>query len=98
MANLYLQPYKKFVHQSLLSIIVAEEYRGKGVGAALLEGLLEHAKEKFQMEFLHLEVYQGNPAIHLYQRAGFEIYGIDRHFIKEKNGQYRAKILMQRKI
>ena len=94
-ANLYLQPYQKMAHQSLFAIIVDEQFRGKGVGTKLLTALLEKAKEQFHLQFVHLEVYEGNPAIHLYQRLGFEQYGYQRHFIKDQ-GHYISKILMQK--
>ncbi len=97
MANLYIQPYVKQKHTCLFSIIVQEEMRGKGVGKALLEQLIRHAKEKFQIEILHLEVYEGNPAQHLYERMGFVSFGRQSHFIKE-NGRYNAKLLMQKRL
>jgi putative acetyltransferase len=96
-ANLYLQPYKKLAHQCLFAIIVDEKVRGKGVGTLLMEQLMILAKDHFKIELLHLEVYEGNPAIHLYERLGFERYGIHRRFIKE-NGGYKGKILMQKKL
>lgn len=95
MANLYIQPYKKLAHQCLFAILVSEKQRNKGVGTALLNELMKLAKEKFHIEILHLEVYKGNPAIHLYQRAGFKEYGEQPRFIKEKN-EYITKIMMQR--
>jgi putative acetyltransferase len=94
-ANLYLQPYQKLSHQCLFAIIVDENFRGKGVGTRLMLDLMQLAKEKFQLEFLHLEVYDGNPAIHLYRRLGFETYGIHRHFMKDQ-GRYVDKIMMQK--
>lgn len=94
-ANLYLQPYQKLAHQCLFAIIIDEKYRGRGVGTRLLQELMVLAKERFKIEFLHLEVYEGNPAIRLYQRLGFEQYGIQRHFIKEGE-EYIGKILMQK--
>jgi putative acetyltransferase len=94
LANLYLNPYKKLRHQCLFSIIVADGFRGKGVGTILLENLKRHAKDTFQIELLHLEAYEGNPAIRLYQRAGFVEYGRHPDFLKE-NGHYQAKIFMQ---
>jgi RimJ/RimL family protein N-acetyltransferase len=97
MANLYIQPYKKLAHTCLFSIIVKEEMRGKGVGKQLLEHLMKHAKEKFKIEILHLEVYEGNPAKHLYERAGFKEFGCQTRFIKE-NGKYIPKIFMQRNL
>ena len=97
MANLYIQPYKKFAHQCLFAIVVDEKYRGRGLGKELLESLMAMAKEKFHIEILHLEVYDGNPAIHLYERLGFERYGAQSHFIKEE-GKFTAKIMMQKYI
>lgn len=94
MANLYIQPYKKQAHTCLFSIIVKEDMRGKGVGKGLMEHLMKHAKEKFKIEILHLEVYDGNPAKHLYERLGFKEFGRQDHFIKE-DGKYTAKVLMQ---
>lgn len=97
MANLNLQPYQKMAHQCLLSIIVDENYRGKGVGTQLLKDLIQLAKEKFHLEILHLEVYQGNPAINLYRRFGFVEFGAQTHFIKDK-GEYIGKVFMQKQL
>lgn len=97
MANLYIQPYKKQAHTCLFSIIVKDEMRGKGVGKGLMEHLMKHAKEKFKIEILHLEVYDGNPARHLYERLGFKEFGRQSHFIKEE-GKYTAKIFMQKTL
>ena len=96
-ANLYLQPYKKLSHQCLFAIIVDEKHRNKGVGSKLIRELTQIAKEKFHIELLHLEVYEGNPAIELYRRLGFHEYGREEHFAKE-NGRYLAKILMQKNL
>lgn len=96
-ATLYLQSFKKLSHQCLFAIIVDEKYRGRGVGTAILKEMEKLAREQFHIELLHLEVYESNPAIHLYQRFGFVQYGYQRHFIKQ-NGQYRGKIMMQKAL
>ena len=96
-ATLYLQPYKKLAHQCLFAIIVDEKFRGKGIGTKLLTELMQLAKEKHQIRLLHLEAYEGNPAIRLYRRLGFREYGIQRHFVKE-NGGYQSKVLMQKSL
>ncbi len=93
-ANLYLQGFKKISHQSLFAIIVKKECQGQGIGTALLENLIQIAIKK-GIELLHLEVYEGNPAIRLYERLGFEKYGVEKKFIKD-NGKYYSKILMQK--
>lgn len=95
LANLYIQPFRKLAHTCLFSIIVQKEMRGKGIGMALIQELMSLAKNKFHIEILHLEVYEGNPAKKLYDRAGFQQFGIQNKFIKEENG-YLGKIFMQK--
>jgi putative acetyltransferase len=97
-ANLYIQPFKKLAHQCLLSIIVEDQHRGKGIGTALLKELEKLAKEKFHIELLHLEVYDGNPAIGLYRKQGFQEYGRHKNFIKEPDDRYVDKIYMQKRL
>jgi len=96
-AVLYIQPYKKLAHQCLLAIILDEKLRGHGVGTKLMTELMTLAKTKFHIELLHLEVYEHNRAIHLYERLGFVKYGFQKHFVKDQ-GRYIGKILMQRKL
>ncbi|MEN9343877.1 MAG: hypothetical protein RLZZ453_664 [Chlamydiota bacterium] len=97
MATLYIQPYVKQRHTCLFSIIVREDMRGKGVGRLFIQELERVAKEKFQIEILHLEVYEGNPAERLYRKMGFTFFGRQALFIKEHE-QYNAKILMQKSL
>jgi RimJ/RimL family protein N-acetyltransferase len=93
-ATLNIYNLKKLAHQCLLSIVVAQGYRGKGIGTALIQALFPLAK-KFGIEILHLEVYDGNPAKNLYQRMGFEEYGKHPRFLREE-GKYIDKIFMQK--
>ncbi len=95
MIVMYLQAYQKLAHTCLFSIIVSEDRRGQGVGRALIEEMMILAKNTFQIEILHLEVYDGNPAKHLYERLGFTTFGAHKCFTKE-NGKCRCKIFMQK--
>lgn len=97
LAFLNLQGYKKFAHNCLLTIIVDQQYRNKGIGTKLIEGLFTLGKEKFNLEILHLEVYETNPAISLYERMGFTPFGRHKNFIKDE-GRYIGKIFMQRQL
>ncbi len=97
-ALIYLQSYVKLAHQALFAIIIDKDYRGKGVGTTLINELIKIAKERFKLEILHLEVYETNPAIHLYERFGFKKYGVHKKFLKDQNGKYYDKILMQKNI
>lgn len=96
-ANLYLQPFKKLSHQCLFAIIVDEKYRGKGIGTRLLNDLIALGRDRFKLEMIHLEVYEGNPAEKLYRKLGFIEYGREAHFIKDQ-GRYLTKILMQKAL
>lgn len=93
-ANLYIQPYQKLSHQCLFSILVDEKFRGRGIGTQLIRALKILAKESFGIEILHLEVYEGNPAINLYRREGFKEFGYQSLFIKEKE-RFVGKIYME---
>ncbi len=73
----------------LISMYVRPEGRGRGVGLALVNAVLDHARH--QVLQLHLGVGTTNlPAIRLYQKAGFKPYGtepralfVDGRFIDE---------------
>lgn len=104
LATLYLQPYRKLAHQCEFGIIIDASYRCLGIGTHLLNSLMHLAKERFKIELLHLQVYAANPAIRLYKRMGFEIFGIQRHWIKEQitegphagETEYIGRVFMQR--
>ena len=57
----------------LMDIALLPEYRGLGVGTAILGGLLREAGRARKTVALHVE--PNNPALRLYQRLGFEIVG-----------------------
>jgi ribosomal protein S18 acetylase RimI-like enzyme len=54
-----------------LSIAVVPSRRGRGIGAELLEQLLERARAE-GFESISLSVERDNPAVALYERHGFE--------------------------
>ncbi|GEM_PF-131267 len=56
-----------------LSMAVLPAYRGKGIGTALLTKLIEAAQTRYPA--LSLSVDPQNPALRLYQRAGFVTVG-----------------------
>lgn len=65
-AGLWLAPPDADVQ----TIAVAQAARGQGLGRALLQHLVEVARER-HCRRLHLEVKSGNPAIALYESFGF---------------------------
>ena len=57
-----------------LAIGVVSERRGEGIGAALLDALMEAARDE-NVARVSLSVEKDNPALRLYERAGFESMG-----------------------
>lgn len=98
LATLYLQPYRKLAHQCEFGIIVGHGYRGQGIGTELLKNLIHLAKDQFRIELLHLQVYQDNPAIHLYSRLGFTEFGRQEKWIKESDGTYTGRVFMEKSL
>lgn len=94
-ATLYLQPYKKLIHQCEFGIIVGKGFRNEGVGTYLMNSIMHLAKENFKIELLHLQVYAENPAMNLYKRFGFKEFGRQDAWIKEK-GKYVGRVFMER--
>jgi len=57
-----------------LTISVREDLRGRGIGNALLGGLLEAANQQLGLTRVDVDVLCDNqPAINLYRRFGFEV-------------------------
>jgi ribosomal protein S18 acetylase RimI-like enzyme len=70
------------------------QFRGQGVGSALLEALVGHASGI--VEQLRLGMVEDNvAAIRLYQKHGFEIYGKETRALKTDRG-YSNELLMVR--
>jgi ribosomal protein S18 acetylase RimI-like enzyme len=58
-----------------LSIAVAPQYRGKGIGHSLMVHILEQAKLSCYYQ-IYLSVAPDNPTTHLYGKLGFEKVGV----------------------
>ncbi len=70
----------------ITNIAVHPDYRGKGVGNALMRGLIEAARARGAAA-MTLEVRDSNAAAqHLYLKYGFEVYGKRRGYYQD-NGE-----------
>ena len=65
---------------TLVDIALLPEYRGHGLGNALIRSLIETAKAKGQA--VRLQVLRTNPAQHLYQKLGFVVTGQDEMYLQ----------------
>lgn len=77
----------------IMNIVAKKTFRNKGIGTLLLENLVFIAHE-LQLYSISLEVNEENlPAIHLYEKFGFQNLGIRKNYYQDKNA-----IIMTKKL
>lgn len=73
---------RRMQHRGDLGISVIREYWNQGVGSRLLEAVLQFAEEN-GFEIVELQVRSDNaPAIHLYEKFGFQKMGTHPDFFR----------------
>jgi len=93
-ATLFLMPYRKVAHHCLFKLVVNPKHQRKGIGSALLKNLKHLAKNYFHLDLMHIEVYEGNPVVHLLLKHDFHEFARQERFVKDQSG-YRARILYE---
>ncbi|WP_260959240.1 GNAT family N-acetyltransferase [Pseudomonas citri] len=93
--GLALEPREKARHKALLfGMYVDEAHLRHGLGYQLLQAALEEARRHPFLRLVQLTVTAGNePAIRLYQRCGFALYGLEPMAIR-MGDEYLDKIHM----
>jgi len=80
--RLYVDRTPRAMH--LIDITLLPEYRGRGIGSALLQALLAEAVQTGSA--VRLSVEQCNPAQRLYRRLGFKTVGTDGVYLFQMFG------------
>lgn len=89
-----VRPHIKYRHRAVMGISVRKEYWGCGLGSYLMQLAIDQTRSN-GFEQLELGVYSDNArATHLYEKVGFERYGIQPRAFKLKDGTYRDEIIM----
>jgi ribosomal protein S18 acetylase RimI-like enzyme len=79
-------------------MLIVEGWRGRGLGAALLDAAIEWASAAGAHK-MALEVWPHNTAaIELYRRAGFEEEGRKRRHYRRRSGELWDACLMGRQL
>lgn len=82
-----------FYQADIMNIVIKKTYRNQGIGTLLLENLILLAKD-LNISTLFLEVNEQNkPAIHLYEKLGFEKLGVRKKYYNNNNGIIMKKNL-----
>lgn len=91
----YLSRYDKNARSiDITRIYIGEsEYRGRGLGRALMEELLRFCFEELELNRVTLDFFDGNPARELYLSLGFVPEGVARE-AGFKDGKYNNFNLM----
>lgn len=77
----------------IMNIVTKKSNRNHGIGTLLLENLLSLC-QALNLSSLSLEVDEQNlPAIHLYQKFGFEKIGTRKKYYQNRNGWIMIKKL-----
>lgn len=97
-ATLFLMPYKKVAHHSMLYFIVDPEMQRKGVGFSLIKNIKHLAKTRFRVEGIHLDIYSGLSGKPFLEACGFTALFEQKQFVKEENGTYRSRFVMEAKL
>jgi RimJ/RimL family protein N-acetyltransferase len=92
--TLFLMPYRKVAHHCIFKLVVDPKHQHKGIGTSLLKNLKHLAKNYFHLDLIHIEVFEGNPFIHLLKKFDFHEFARQERFIKEKDG-YKARVLFE---
>jgi len=80
----------------LEDICVKHEYRGKGIGASLIEHFVS-LPSRAHMDYLLLEVNENNHAAkRLYQNSGFKVVGKRKDYYAHKDGTFSNALIMQK--
>lgn len=84
--KLHREPHQWWI----LQVQLMPEQQGRGIGAALVRGLIDEARAAGVA--LKLKVLTQNPARRLYERLGFVIVGTDEHGYEMQAGGAAASV------
>lgn len=91
--------FRRTQHWGQLTIFVQKDQRGRGVGRALMEALLDWAQADPLIEKVSLAVFSNNErAITLYEELGFVREGYCPRDMRFEDGSYLDSVLMYKLV
>jgi RimJ/RimL family protein N-acetyltransferase len=93
-AHLVRGKFEKNKHVGFLGISIVNEFRGMGIGTAMMKYIMEWARRQKGLEKISLTVFSTNEvAINLYRTFGFQIEGMSKKQYKIE-GKYTDETIM----
>lgn len=90
----YVRNYLKYCHRAYMGISIQQSCCNLGLGGIMLEIAIEQCR-KNGFEQLELGTFEDNArALHLYEKHGFQRYGVQPRAFKLKDGTYRDEVIM----
>lgn len=80
-----------------VSVYIGEEYRGKGVGTAILNNLVKLSEENGFWTLQSGIIEENSASIELHKKCGFREIGVRKKLGKMSNGVWHDVILMERR-
>jgi ribosomal protein S18 acetylase RimI-like enzyme len=94
--GLFKERLEKLKHKAKIgAVYVLPEHRKKGIASQLLEAVFKQAKQEKLMQLALVCIKDNEPALKLYQRHGFEIYGISPKEFQIDGKYYDAYLMMK---
>ena len=93
--GLFMLPQAKMQHRGTLFSYVRQEFRRSGLSSRLVSAILGHAGSRVLQ--VHCNVVTTNiPALRLYERNGFVIYGTEPRSLKVGHNFYDEHLMVRR--
>ncbi|MDR1567542.1 MAG: GNAT family N-acetyltransferase [Streptococcaceae bacterium] len=93
--SVYSDHHYRIRHIGEFAVSLLTSYQGYGIGSALMEEMIEWAKESGVIRRLELTVQKRNTgAIRLYQKYGFEIEAEQKRGARLKSGEFISVLRM----
>ena len=93
--DLYASDLMRISHYANLSVMIAESFRGRGVGKALIVTAIDWARHHSGLESLRLRVHGSNTsAIALYRKLGFHEEGREIRGARLRDGHFDDVVMM----
>lgn len=97
-ATLFLMPYIKLVHHSLVYLVVDPNMQRKKIGTSLLKNIEHLGKNYFRFEKLSFEVFGDGAISRLLEKSQYQKLFVQERYIKKAEGVYLPRTYFEKKF